>query len=464
MFFQGLENEVIARTGVTYLAEAIIGLLMSIAFFYFSNLYSRHYLKTWAISWLAFFIGTFSLGFVTLYGLHRADSIRLISSLISQTGNFLHILFLLLGTVEVVRVRKIGNQNLVFLLLGVVLVSVLSVLAFHNNPEPEAIQYRYLLRVLLRHFIISLCFFTIGIITLRSAVFTKSLGKRIMIVSFFSYGVVFLYYFVLGVKSMLGYPVTFPFFFGMIEMVLIGVMGMSMVMWLLEDERERLSKINSELDSFLYSTSHDLRAPIASILGLTNLARYEIKDAKAMEYILMIDERIKKLDHVIDDILKLSRSKKSDSKVEALDFNVLLKEVVSDVKFNEGAASITLDYTESALPLFSSDYNQMKMILTNLLSNAVKYHNLHQPNPVIRVRFHRVGKRVEIIVEDNGTGISKESLPRIFEMFYRGTSMPDGTGLGLYIVKEAVAKINGAISVKSELQKGTIFTLVLPNA
>lgn len=464
MFFQGLENEVIARTGVTYLAEAIIGILMAIAFFYFSHLYSRHYLKTWAISWLAFFIGTFSLGFATLYGLNRADNIRLISSLISQAGNLLHVLFLLLGTFEVVRAKRINNRHLLIFLLGVVVISFLSVLAFHGNPDPEAMQYRYLLRVLLRHLIITLCFFSVGIMTLRSPVFTKSLGKRIMIFSFFSYGMVYLYYFMLGMRSFLGYPVTFPFFFGMIEMVLIGVMGMSMVIWLLEDERERLSKINKELDSFLYSTSHDLRAPIASILGLTNLARHEITDPKATEYMLMIDERIKKLDHVIDDILTLSRSKKADIKIETLDFNTILKDVVSDVKFNEGAPSIVLDYTESSLHVFTSDYNQIKIILANLISNAVKYHNLKQTNPVIRVQFHRVGKQVEISVEDNGMGISKESLPRIFEMFYRGTSSSDGTGLGLYIVKEAVAKLKGTVSVKSELQKGTTFTVVLPNA
>jgi signal transduction histidine kinase len=104
----------------------------------------------------------------------------------------------------------------------------------------------------------------------------------------------------------------------------------------------------------------------------------------------------------------------------------------------------------------------MKIILGNLISNAIKYHNIHQPKPIIQVTFRRVGRTVEIIVEDNGRGIPKEALPKIFEMFYRAETKVEGTGLGLYI--EALLKINGRITVKSEYGQGTTFTVALANA
>jgi signal transduction histidine kinase len=106
----------------------------------------------------------------------------------------------------------------------------------------------------------------------------------------------------------------------------------------------------------------------------------------------------------------------------------------------------------------------MKIILANLMANAVKYHNLEQPNPYIRLSFRRQNDNVEISVEDNGRGISQDSLPKIFDMFYRASDDTEGTGLGLFIVKEALIKIKGTIEVKSEPKKGSKFTIKLENA
>jgi signal transduction histidine kinase len=241
-------------------------------------------------------------------------------------------------------------------------------------------------------------------------------------------------------------------------------MGMSMVMWFLEDERQKLNEENKELDSFLSSTSHDLRTPIASILGLTYLGRIELQEEKARTFMNIIEERIKKLDLIISDILNLSRSKKIDVKIEELDLRELIEETTADIKFNKGASSIFLNYQAHPSHTFKSDYNQVKIILSNLLTNAVKYHNLDQPNPYIHVTFKRNRHIVEITVEDNGRGISKENVPKIFDMFFRASEDTEGTGLGLYIVKEALNKIKGIIFVDSELGKGSKFRIVLENA
>jgi signal transduction histidine kinase len=450
MFFQGLANELTARTGAVYLAESIIGLVLALIFLYFSKEYSRNYLRTWALSWFAFSLSAFCLGFATLYGLSRNDEIRMLTAYLSQVGTYLHVLFLLAGTYELVKVKRIEPKVLLLYTGAIVVFSLIAVILFNNDPSPQASQYRYFIRLVFRHTIVAACFFAAGIIVLINPVFIRSFGKRIMLISFFSYGMAYLYYSILGLLLLAGASVSFPFFFGTLELTLICIIGLSMVIWLLEDERHRISKINKELDSFLYSTSHDLRAPIASILGLTNLARLEIKDPTAKDFMVMIDDRVKKLDTVIADILTLSRSQKVEIKMEPIDFNELLKETINELRFNEGASNIKLNYEYNSSNTFWSDKAQMKIVLSNLIGNAVKYHNPSQPNQFIKVGFKRINRLVEITVEDNGRGIPRESLPKIFDMFYRATSAVDGTGLGLYIVKESLSKINGTIRVTSE--------------
>ena len=137
---------------------------------------------------------------------------------------------------------------------------------------------------------------------------------------------------------------------------------------------------------------------------------------------------------------------------------------MADIRFNKGVSAIQLEYQADPGHVFKSDYNQMKIILINLMSNAVKYHNLNQPNPYIRVSFKRIKSVVEIAIQDNGQGISRDRLPKIFDMFYRASSTTEGTGLGLYIVQEALSKIKGIILVDSDLGKGSTFKVVLDDA
>src|SRR5690606_37274675 len=111
-----------------------------------------------------------------------------------------------------------------------------------------------------------------------------------------------------------------------------------------------------------------------------------------------------------------------------------------------------------------SDPNQISIVLSNLITNAVKYHRLNQDDPYIRIRFKRISDTVIFTVEDNGQGIHPHSVNKIVDMFFRASQGTDGTGLGLYIVKEALAKVKGKIDVESEFGKGTTFTVTLENA
>jgi len=303
-----------------------------------------------------------------------------------------------------------------------------------------------------------------GIVVWTNKKFSKGFGQQLLTSSLVIFSAYQLYNFTIKLLNVLGTQVQSLDLFGAADLLLISLMGMSMVMWFLEDERQKLNEENKELDSFLSSTSHDLRTPIASILGLTYLGRIELQEEKARTFMNIIEERIKKLDLIISDILNLSRSKKIDVKIEELDLRALIEETTADIRFNKGASAINLNYQPHPSHTFKSDYNQLKIILSNLLTNAVKYHNLDQPNPFIQVTFKRNRHIVEIAVEDNGRGISKENVPKIFDMFFRASDDTEGTGLGLYIVKEALNKIKGIIFVDSELGKGSKFRIVLENA
>jgi signal transduction histidine kinase len=399
---------------------------------------------------------------ITAFFMQSQSTTRLVFSTLAQMSCFLQIIWILRGAYELVTEKAFNRRKFKVLLIICFFVSLISVIAFSQTVEDS--MFRYLLRVGSRTFVSGAGFLIAGIVVLQNKKFSRGFGQRILAISFILYSIYQLYYCLIVIINVSGTEMLVPNFYGVVDLLLISMMGMSMIMWLLEDERTRLDKANKELDRFLYSTSHDLRAPIASILGLTYLGKIEFEEERARTFMDMIEARVKKLDMVIGDILSLSRSKKMDVKIEEINFKDLLDNSITDIKFNKGASAISLDYTHDASHILSSDFNQMKIVLNNLLANAVKYHNIDQPNPFIRVLFHRENDIVKIAIQDNGKGIAEANLPKIFEMFYRASLDTEGTGLGLYIVKEALGKIHGTIEVESEFGKGSTFTITLENA
>ena len=334
---------------------------------------------------------------------------------------------------------------------------------FKNEVEGAAAQ-RYLVRVGVKYLLAGVGFLWAGLVISTNPQFTRGLGQKMFSYSLIGLGLADMYYAGIVAINYLGGDLGIPIFYGLLELILNAIMAIGMVTWLLEDERGKLKKANSQLDSFLYSTSHDLRAPIASILGLTNLAKIELKEETALKYFDMVENRVKKMDLVIADILQFARTTKAELKLEQIDFNKLLQEVISDLRFNEGATAIHLRYTPNPSFQLLSDYIQLKIILGNLVGNAVKYHHVEQADPFIAVRLITKKEEIIIEVEDNGTGIAKQYQEKIFTMFFRASTKSEGTGLGLYIVGEAVAKLRGRITVTSEVGKGSVFTVTLPKA
>lgn len=226
---------------------------------------------------------------------------------------------------------------------------------------------------------------------------------------------------------------------------------------------EDLSKINAELDRFVYSASHDLRAPIASLLGLIEVARLE-KNIDNMERLLDMQKKsLQRLDHFIKDIVDHSRNTRMQVESDEVNFKDIIEGSFEHLQFMENASRIKhVISVEQETPFFTSQ-NRIEIVLNNLLSNAMKYADLRKDGPAIEVRVKVSATSAELRIIDNGEGIPTDAKPKIFDMFYRASANGTGSGLGLYIVKEAIQKIGGTIVVYSEYGKGTEFVVEIPN-
>jgi signal transduction histidine kinase len=231
----------------------------------------------------------------------------------------------------------------------------------------------------------------------------------------------------------------------------------------IKQKNEELLKINAELDSFVYSASHDLRAPIASLLGLVEVARLE-KDNTSLDRLLDMQKRsLLKLDNFIHDIVSYSRNNRLEVQVEPVDFITLIEGIFEQLYFMDHLVQLDCRIIITPNLNFFSDSKRIAVILNNFISNAIKYADISKPNPFVEVRVDKSPDGVIISVQDNGDGIETEHLPKIFEMFYRATQKSSGSGIGLYIVHEITNKMKGSIKVESVKKVGSKFMVSLPN-
>lgn len=231
-------------------------------------------------------------------------------------------------------------------------------------------------------------------------------------------------------------------------------------------QNEELIKINQELDSFVYSVSHNLRAPLMSLLGLLNVARHDNHQRHDVynQYFGMMESSIKKLDETLKEILDYSRNARNEIEMTRIDFEELIQENISKLQYLHGSdeMNIRLDISGKDITFFS-DPLRLSVVFGNLLSNAIKYRDLKKEKCTLSVIVRISRQQAEIIFQDNGIGISAALLPRVFDMFFRGTERSEGAGLGLYIVKETIGKLQGNIDITSEMGAGTTIRFWVPN-
>ncbi len=242
----------------------------------------------------------------------------------------------------------------------------------------------------------------------------------------------------------------------------IGIYGVYIDITERKRVEEELKIRNAELDNFVYKVSHDLRAPLSSILGLVNLAKLPGNTDDPMEYISIIGAKVAHLDNFIGDVLSHSKNLKMDVSIAKVEFNHIIEETFNDLNYLEGAKGIRRIVKIDGIEFYNDPW-RIAEIVRNLISNAIKYRKLDQVTSEIGIRINVDHMRAEISFVDNGIGIDEENLARVFEMFYRATEQSDGSGIGLYIVRNAVEKLGGQITVASRVGQGTRFNILLPN-
>ncbi len=215
----------------------------------------------------------------------------------------------------------------------------------------------------------------------------------------------------------------------------------------------------------VYGVAHNLRSPLNSVLGLLDLAKQEGEAASKnlKHYFQMMEDSIRKLDSSVNDLLRYAKNTKKEVTIEKIDVRTIIEDGIQQMKFIKGFDRIrtTVDVNQSSL--FYSDTHRLRAIVNNLISNSVKYMDYSKSHPSIEVKAEVNKQRVSLEFKDNGIGINSAYLSKVFTMFYRATSQNEGTGLGLYLVKETVQRMGGTIHVESEEGMGTTFYITLPN-
>ena len=227
-------------------------------------------------------------------------------------------------------------------------------------------------------------------------------------------------------------------------------------------QNEALTKTNTELDHFVYSASHDLRAPLASVLGLIHIARMSKDPQEIFQYLDMMAARVNRLDEFVHEIIDFAKNSRTDVKSEDVQVHRTVQHVLDNLRHYMTSETIDF-YIDIPNDLcLRTDQARLTIILNNLIGNAIKYYDSTKQKPFVRIIAEKGATACAISINDNGIGIEREHHSRIFDMFYRASERSKGSGLGLYIVKESVHKLAGSIDLESQPGVGSTFTITIP--
>lgn len=218
---------------------------------------------------------------------------------------------------------------------------------------------------------------------------------------------------------------------------------------------------NKELDKFVYSASHDLRSPISSLKGLIEIMRDEQDVEQIKSYLALMDGNLDKQDQFIKDIIDYSRNKKSEISIESVNLKTIVETSILQNKYLQESKNISV-YTNLNIDFINSNALKLNIIINNLYTNGIKYYDATKNNPSIAINAYEKDNLYYIVIEDNGIGIKDEFHDKIFEMFFVTNAQSKSSGLGLYLVKDAIDKLKGSIHVKSKIDVGTQFIITLP--
>jgi signal transduction histidine kinase len=228
---------------------------------------------------------------------------------------------------------------------------------------------------------------------------------------------------------------------------------------------ESLRKAHNELDRFVYSAAHDLRAPIASLMGLINLAKDETNLDQLKRYLRLKENTVWKLNAFIQEIIDYSHNQRADIEPDEVNFREVVEDALAQFAkedVNYQAVTFHLDIVQEQP--FYTDLMRLEVIVKNLISNVLRfYKDDGKDRPFCDIILRIDNNIATFQVRDNGIGIGAEHLDKIFDMFYRATDHRVGSGLGLFLVRETIIKLHGDVRVASILGEGSMFSVELPN-
>jgi PAS domain S-box-containing protein len=224
---------------------------------------------------------------------------------------------------------------------------------------------------------------------------------------------------------------------------------------------ESLKAVNAELETFIYKASHDLRGPLASIMGLVNVSKME-PPGKTKVYLEMIETASMKLDDTLLQLTRAMKLKGMEKFSEPVEFRALVEEVLKRFEFFEGYARMRFDINVGVTGAFVTNRAVLETVVQNLIENAIKYQSRGDIKPFLKIEVLENARHVKLIFEDNGIGIDENVQKSVFDMYFRGTELSQGSGLGLYLVKKGVELLKGEISLRSAPGKGTVVAVLLP--
>lgn len=231
----------------------------------------------------------------------------------------------------------------------------------------------------------------------------------------------------------------------------------------LSQKKAQMEDHNQQLELFVYKASHDIKGPLRSIMGLTQIGLNDVQDTTAVEYFQHIYKCTRRLDNLLMDLLKLTKVKQAEVEKQEVDLPVMLQEIIqsfSNIKHFD-LVKTEVDIQEGLRLV--SDEKLLYSVLQNFTENGIKYCDPYKEQPYLHIQVEQNAEGTTFTFKDNGLGIPAEQLPKIFDMFYKVDPSSDGTGLGLHIVKLTIEKLRGKLRVRSKVRVGSMFILTFPH-
>ena len=220
--------------------------------------------------------------------------------------------------------------------------------------------------------------------------------------------------------------------------------------------------LKDELQTFSYKTSHDLRHPIVNILGLLNV----ITDHKKVDddnLIELIRSEAQKLDKILLNLIFINSVRYAKLQFEKIDLEALIRDTINSLNHLPNFHQIEFVIENKCVKELYTDNTIMSYMLLNLIDNAIRFQKNTFDPKIIKIVLSSNSKNTKILIKDNGVGIDEKHLKNLFKIFYKANNTNAGSGLGLFATRKCVSKLKGLIRINSNLNKGTVVTLVIPN-